>query len=262
MGVYYRQSDTTCLKRSVESILSQTLADFELLICDDGSVEEAVELLDQLARSDHRIRLIRRGDLVTLPQKLNACLRVSTGKLIARMDDDDWSAPDRFAKQVAALAVHPNIAFVGSNVELWRSGKRVGERRLPLRPTPADFLFVQPFIHPTLMFRAEALKQVGGYSENRFCLLCEDYDLLLRLYAIQCVGMNLEEQLLYYSLPELEKVKRKMRYRINESVTRYRRFRELGMLPRALPYVVKPIAVGLVPTNLLHVLKRKKYNTL
>ena len=105
------------------------------------------------------------------------------------------------------------------------------------------------------MFRSEALTAVNGYSEDKRCILCEDYDLLLRLYAKGFRGMNLQEALLDYTVPVTAKGGRKMRHRWNEAVTRWRRFRELGVLPGALPYVVKPLAVGLVPEPLLSRMK-------
>ena len=258
MGVYYRRADTALLRRSIESVLNQTVHDFELLICDDGSTDAALALLDKMADKDGRIRLVRNGALFSLPQKLNACLAESTGGYIARMDDDDFSHPDRFAAQVDALCSHPDIAFVGSVVNLCRSGETVGVRGLPEYPEVKDFYFTQPYIHPTLMFRREALLAVGGYSEDRYCDLCEDYDLLLRLYANGFRGMNLQEALFDYTVPETAKGSRKMRHRWNETVTRWRRFRELGVLPGALPYVVKPLAVGLVPEKALKKLKEMK----
>ena len=110
---------------------------------------------------------------------------------------------------------------------------------------------VQPYIHPTLLFRREALAAVGGYSEEKHCILCEDYDLLLRLYAQGYSGANLQERLFDYTVPATAKGSRRMCHRWNEAVTRYRRFRQLGVLPGALPYVVKPLAVGLLPEPIL-----------
>lgn len=255
MGVYYQRPETALLERSVSSILNQTAADFELLICDDGSTREAQLLLERAACRDSRIRLIRRERRYALAEKLNACLCQSQGALIARMDDDDFSRPDRFAKQAAALEAHPDVAFVGSNVELCCDGLSAGTRRLPDRPSVEDFFWTQPYIHPALMFRRDALLSVGGYSESPRCLLCEDYDLLLRLYAKGCRGMNLQESLLTYTVPARAKGARRMRHRWNEAVTRFCRYKELNALPRALPYVVKPLAVGLLPEPVLQKLK-------
>jgi len=255
MGVYYRRPDTALLERSVQSILTQSFTQFELLIADDGSTKEAVQFLEQTAQKDARIHFIRTGSLFTLSEKLNACLRQAKGAFLARMDDDDASHPQRFAKQAAALEGRPEIAFVGSNAALYRDCICVGSRVLPEHPTVKDFFFTQPYLHPALMFRRDVLLSVGGYSESPNCLLCEDYDLLLRLYAKGFWGMNLQEKLLDYTLPQTAKGGRKMRHRWNETVTRYRRFQELGVLPQALPYVIKPLAVGLLPEPVLRRLK-------
>ena len=263
MGVYHPSADIELLERSVHSVLAQTVQDFEFLICDDGSSHEACHFLENLAGREERLRLIRKGNLFSLPVKLNACLREARGTWVARMDDDDYSAPQRFEVQLAYLREHPEISFVGSNVTLRRNGQSAGEWRFPEYPTVQDFYFRQPFIHPTLMLRRDVLLSIGGYSEDKRCVLCEDYDLLLRLYAAGCAGANVQHPLLEYSLPATAGGNRRMRHRWNEAVTRYRRFRDLGALPAAWPYVVKPLAVGLLPEGVLRRLKgwRCRYRT-
>ena len=255
MGVYYRSHDTALLERSFRSILDQSVEQLELLICDDGSSPEAAALAERFAERDHRVRLIRPGGAYSLPCKLNACLRAARGDWIARMDDDDYSHPERLEKQLAYLREHPDTGFVGCSVNLQCAGRPAGVRQFPERPTVRDFYFVQPFIHPTLLFRRAVLEAVNGYSEDKRCILCEDYDLLLRLYAAGYPGANLQECLLDYTIPKTAKGSRKMSHRWNETVTRYRRFRELGVLPQAFPYVVKPLAVGMIPETLLKRLK-------
>lgn len=259
MGVYYRRESTVMLERSIRSILAQTLPDFEFLICDDGSSREACSCLDQIAAGDERIRPIRRGNLMSLPSKLNACLGEAQGQWIARMDDDDYSHPQRFEKQLTYLRNNPQVDFVGCNVNLSRNGSIAGVRYLPEHPTVRDFYFTQPYIHPTLVFKRAVLSAVGGYSESPQCLLCEDYDLLLRLYEHGYRGSNLQEILFDYTVPSTAKGNRKITHRWNEAVTRYHRFKSLHVLPGALPYVLKPLAVGLIPEPVLK--KLKSYRT-
>lgn len=259
MGTYYQSSDLTLLRRSVVSILAQDEPSFELLICDDGSTPSAMSLLNELAETDSRIRLLRVGNRFTLPEKLNTCLERARGNYIARMDDDDFSHSDRFSKQLAFLRAHQEVAFVGCCASLHRNNVEIGKRSLPEYPEVRDFLFVQPFIHPTLLFRREVLLAVNGYSENRCCLLCEDYDLLLRLYETGFLGANLPECLLDYTLSATARGSRTMRHRWNEAVTRHSHFRTLGLLPRAWPYVIKPLAVGLIPEQFLQGLKQHFY---
>lgn len=259
MGIHYRRKELGLLKRSVESILKQTCTDFELLIYDGGSSEEAVRLLDSYADDDHRIRLIREDGIPSdLAHKLNACLRYARGSLIARMDDDDSSSPERFERQVQYLKSHPHISFVGCNVALWIDDKQAGSRIFPEYPQVKDFYITQPFIHPTLMFRREVMLEVSGYSEDKCCLLCEDYDLLLRLYEHGFRGANLQERLFDYTIPSTAKGHRNMSHRWNETVTRWRHFRKLGLLPQKTIFVVKPLIVGLLPEKVLSAVKKGK----
>ncbi|WNX83434.1 glycosyltransferase [Agathobaculum sp. NTUH-O15-33] len=255
MGVYYRDHNIALLKRSVQSILEQSMVNLELLICDNGSVPEACTFLNAQAASDLRIRLIRKDNCFTLPAKLNLCLLQAKGTWVARMDDDDYAHPERLKCQLKYLQTHTKIAFVGCNVDLWCGGQIVGQRCFPEFPQVNDFYITQPFIHPALLFRRTALEAVGGYSEDRHCILCEDYDLLLRLYTKGLQGANLQEKLLEYTVPSTVKGNRRFSHRINECVTRFVRFKELGLLPSAYPYVMKPLIVGLLPAFVLKQLK-------
>jgi len=260
MGVYYQNTDTSALSKSVSSILSQTIYDIELLICDGGSSKEACLLLENMARQDSRVVLLRDSSIATdLASKLNFCLSMAKGKYIARMDDDDYSYPQRFEKQIEYLERHSDIAFAGCNVRKVCNGEIVGFRYFPENPRVSDFYFNQPYIHPTLVFREDILESVGGYSTGKHSVLCEDYDLLLRLYAKGMTGANIQEVLFDYSVSSSAKGKRKCNHRWNEAVTRYMRFKELGVLHKAWPYVVKPLAVGILPESLLSYLKKRSH---
>lgn len=258
MGTLYTKKDVGLLKRAIDSILNQTYKDFEFLICDDGSNNEAKVFLEKTALEDNRIKLVRnQNKSIDLASKLNLCLIVSKGKFIARMDDDDWSRPDRLEKEINFLINNQEIAFVGSNVCLIQNGIKIGERYFPRRPNVEDFYMVQPYIHSTLLFRSSIFRIIQGYSEDKDCVLCEDFDLLLRIYEKGLFGANIQETLLDYTIPTTAKGKRKMSHRINETKTRFRRFKALNRLPKALPFVIKPVIVGLIPDKMLKTIKRR-----
>ena len=257
MGVLQTDGDLRLLRRSVDSILNQTWRDFEFLICDDGSCPAVQRFLEACSRDDSRVRLVRGCERRDLAPKLNACLAQARGCYIARMDGDDYSFPKRFDAQLSFLRAHPDIAFVGSNVELFRDGAYAGTWRFPERPAVGDFYIRQPFIHPALVFRRDALASVGFYSEERRCIKCEDYDLLLRLYEKHCFGVNLQQFLLRYTLTADPMGNRTMRDRMNETRTRWVRFRALNLFPGALPFVVKPVAAGLLPAGIITRIKKK-----
>lgn len=253
MGVHNGEKT---LARAIDSILKQTFCDLEFIICDDGSSDNTGAQLSRYETADNRIRVIRNKRNQGLAPALNRCLNIAKGRYIARMDADDFSYPERLAQQITYLETHPEIAFVGCCAYLQRADILVGKKIFPEYPAVQDFYITQPFLHPSLVLRREPLDAVGGYSESKRCVLCEDYDLLLRLYAKGFEGANLQDILLAYTLPATAKGNRKMKHRWNETVTRYRRFRELGLLPGKFLYVIKPLAVGMVPAPLLIRLKK------
>ena len=257
MGVRYRRPDLSLLENAVASILCQTHSNLEFLICQNDSTPQAVARLIQFQQEDERVKLVDGTGADTLAEKLNRCIVHARGDYIARQDDDDESLPERLAQQLAYLQANPQVAFVGCNVQLRRTGQPVGERILPPDPQVKDFMFVQPFIHPTLMFQRQALKQVDGYCEASFCDGCEDYDLLLRMYEAGYKGANLQQIYFCYTIPPKGTTNRTFHLRVNEMKTRWRRFRSLHLLPAALPYVIKPVVVGLIPVSLLEVIKEK-----
>lgn len=258
MGIRYRREDLFLLERAITSILEQTYRNFELLICEKESTPEARERLERFAKEDPRVRLIDGTDTTGFSGQLNRCLKAKRGAWVARMDDDDYCAPERLSVQVDYLKEHPKAAFVGCVAKLEREGQIVGFRQLPEKPIARDFFFVQPFLHPTLLFRREALERVGEYSEEPKCVGCEDFDLLLRFYEMGLAGENIQEPLFTYTLPPLGSKKRTMSMRWNEAKTRYVRFQALDLLPKALPYVVKPLAVGLLPERMLEWMKDRR----
>lgn len=255
MGVRYLRDDLSPLRRAIDSILQQSYSNLELLICENDSTDEAKSVLARYAQVDSRVHLIDGSGAFLLGEKLNRCIAAAKGKWIARQDDDDQSLPERLEKQLSFLQKHTQYAFVGCNVKVEQDTIIVGIRHFPSVPKIKDFLFVQPFIHPTLVFHRNCLKAVGGYSTSPYCHGCEDYDLLLRLYQAGYCGANLLQPYFIYHVPFSGSHTRSFSMRVNEVITRWKRFYSLGLLPGAVPYVVKPILVGLIPQRLLRKLK-------
>ena len=111
MSVFNREN---CLERSINSILSQTFTDFEFVICDDGSSDNSYEKLLEFAKIDKRIKVIKNTKNEGIAFSLNRCLEVSNGEYIAKMDDDDYSHPSRFEREVEFLDTHPEYSIVGT----------------------------------------------------------------------------------------------------------------------------------------------------
>lgn len=246
MGSFNPQNRNV-LHDAIDSMVHQSWTDWELLICDDGSAEPFAGYLRDEARRDERIRYFRCEENRGLAHALNNCLKKARGKLIARMDDDDVSAPDRLEKQVRFLQENPQYAWVGcqswlmDDTGVWGIGAR------PERPAASDYLKYSPYIHPSVVFRREVLEQIGGYNESFRTLRCEDYELFMRLEVAGFCGYNMREQLLYYREDSKELTKRDLKHCANEMMVRYKGFQSLGILSvRTVPYLLKPLAVGIL----------------
>lgn len=180
---------TPYLQSALDSILEQTFEDFEVIAIDDGSTDGSLEVLQEAARKDARMRVITRENR-GITATLNEGIEAARGALIARMDCDDLATPDRFAKQVAFLQSHPEVVAIGSQIMLMDPESRdLKALPMPLSHAEIDRLHrttegggMCQICHPTAMIRAAALKEVGGYREGYDA--AEDLDLWLRLAEV------------------------------------------------------------------------------
>jgi glycosyltransferase EpsE len=260
MGVY-NPKDQQRFFAAVDSIIHQSFTDWEFILYDDGSQIPYADCVCEAAKRDGRIRYLRGEENQGLGYGLNVCIRHAQGDYIARMDDDDISRPDRLERQLEFLQGHPEYQWVGSNAELVDEQGAWGFLKMPETPQAKDFLFYSPYIHPSVLFRREELFQNGGYRSGRDILQCEDYELFMRLHRNGGRGYNLQLPLLRYWENRESYQKRGYRRRIREMKVRYRGFQELGVLNgQTLPYVVKPLLVGIVPSSVQHALKKSLRN--
>lgn len=258
MGVY-NQHNKIELEQAVQSILSQTLADWELIICDDGSEGEAARNLKNYEKRDPRIRVIRHPENKGLAATLNTCIALAKGKYIARMDADDVSKPERLQKQYQFLENHIQYAFTGCNADLIDENGIWGVRIMPEEPGKKDFLPFSPFIHPSVMVRKNVYLMSGGYYVSKETWRCEDYELFMRLYAQGYLGYNMQERLFCYREDRANYERRKFRYRLDEAVIRRRNFKHLGINgPVGWIYTIRPLAAGLIPVPALMYIKRRQ----
>jgi GT2 family glycosyltransferase len=169
------------------SILGQTMADFELIIADDGSTDETSTILTTIEREDARVRVVRNEINIGTARSMNRLFGLAQGEYLNRHDADDVSLPERFEQQVAFLDANPEIGLVSSQVAVIDGEGRPLELAMYSGRTDDDTLQQQllslcPFCQTSVMFRRQLLDRVGTYDVG--VEWAEDYDLWLRLAEV------------------------------------------------------------------------------
>lgn len=217
----------------LSSTTSQTRPPAEVVLVQDGPVPDtlAAEIAHLTEVLPMPLVHLALDDNVGLGPALDAGLAASSHEIVARMDADDVSMPDRFERQVALVEAGADI--VGSGLlEFGTSVEDVVGRRTP--PTDPDEIrrvirFRDPFNHPTVVYRRSAVLAAGGYTDMA---LLEDYLLFARMVEGGAVPANLAEPLVYYRVGEGAYARRGGTDLLRSELRLQRRFRELGITSR------------------------------
>ena len=187
------------LREALDSVLSQTVSDWELVAVNDGSTDGTAGILNEFARRDARIRPIRQEPL-GLVAALNRGLAEARGPLIARLDADDRALPERLGRQVRYLEANRAVGLLGTWAqEIDAAGNRRGQLRPPAAPEDLQrgLIKANPFVHSSVMFRTDLVRRLGGFRPA--FRAAEDYDLWLRISETAPIA-NLPEALVEYRL--------------------------------------------------------------
>lgn len=259
MGIYNCENT---VGESIESIIGQTYPHWELILCDDGSSDGTYARAKEYAdRYPEQIILLKNEKNLGLNMTLNKCLEIATGEYIARQDGDDISLPERFEKEVAFLEEHPEYAIVSAAMVHVDEQGPWGTSDFPRQPTPADFMRGSPIAHAPCMIRQEAFRAVGGYSVSPKLLRVEDYHLWYKMYMKGYYGYNMPEALYHCSDDRDAQGRRNFQNRLNECRMKWMIFRDMKPGLRTLPYLARPLLVGMLPGPLYRFLHRRKLQT-
>jgi GT2 family glycosyltransferase len=231
----YGRDDPGYLREAVtSSTTAQTRPPAEVVLVQDGPVpdELAAEIARIVETSAIPVVHLALSDNVGLGPALDAGIAASSHEIVARMDADDVSLPERFERQVAVIESGADI--VGSGLlEFGTSVDDIVGRRTP--PTDPDEIrkvirFRDPFNHPTVVYRRSAVLAAGGYTDMA---LLEDYLLFTRMVEGGAIPANLAEPLVYYRVGAGAYARRGGTQLLRSELRLQRRFRDLGITSRA-----------------------------
>ena len=182
----------TFLKEAIDSILNQTFGEFELLIIDDCSTDASLSIIGSY--NDSRIKVISNEINLGIASCLNNGIKNSSASLIARMDADDVSHPERLKKQYAYMNAQPECVLLSTwALEMTPEGAPIKIEKFKARHYYYNMTFENWIYHPTVMYRREAVLAAGGYTQP----YSEDYALFCKLLQSGKI-YNLDEVLLSY----------------------------------------------------------------
>lgn len=258
MGIYNCEKT---LSESIDSILSQTYDNWELILCDDCSTDKTYEVAKSYRdKYPYKIKLIKNDKNLTLGPTLNRCLEMATGEYIARHDGDDLYISNKIEKQVDFLQKNKNIDLVGTGMRIFDEEGTYGERVMKKLPESVDLMRGVTFCHATIMMRRNVYEILGGYSEALNRRGVEDYDLWFRFFSNGFKGYNLED-VLYEVREDRQAYKRKnIKRRINEIDTILKGRKKLKLSFKHNLYIFKPIIATIIPIKLLMKYHRFKIN--
>lgn len=236
------------LREAVDSILVQTLADFELIIVNDASTDANVEKVVQ-TYTDPRIRYYRNAENTGISRTRNRLIELARGEYLAVMDHDDVSLPQRFEKEAAYLDAHPEVGVVSCHVELFQG--KTGFERMPAEDAEIRLALVTvcALVHPASMIRKSVLIETNIRYEDAFSP-AEDYALWCRLIP-HTKFHNVPEVLFRYRFHDL-----------NTSSVQSERILRAGLAVRCFVKADYPALYALFMETRTHITKVKLFGFL
>lgn len=249
---------TETLAEALDSLLVQTYQGFKVILCDDCSTDTTATVAHQYAeRYPEKFTLIYNNANLKLAASLNRCLEYADTEYIARMDGDDISKPDRFAKEIKFLDEHPEFAIVSCAMEHFDENGVFRIFRTDKCPGKKNFIGSTPHCHAPCMIRTEALKAVGGYTVKRWTQQGQDVHLWAKMYHHGYKGYNLPD-VLYSMRDDHAAYKRRTLKSAFRAVRRnYEIFKLMNISRWNIYGLIRPVLVASLPAPIYKMLHRR-----
>lgn len=227
----YRKENPAFLRQAVDSMLAQSVKPDEIVIVEDGPLtEELYAVVKAYTEVEPELfRIVKSEKNIGLGLALNLGLNACRNELVARMDTDDISTPDRCKKQLAVFRENPEMAIVGAYVdEFYNTPEQVVSTRVVPHNHAVIYQFAKKrsaFNHPVVMYRKSKVLEFGGYSDLR---RNQDVDLFGRMLFGGCKAQNVEEALLWFRSNDALAKRRKSWENTKSYIDTIQRFWKMG----------------------------------
>ncbi len=196
----YAKDNADYLKIAIESMLNQTIMPEQFVLVKDGVLTEQLdEVISEYEENNSIFTIVESEKNMGLGKALDLGIKFCRNELVARMDADDISLPERCEKELNLFVKHENLAICGCNIDEFYENPDCVET---IRRVPADYEGIvkfirrrQPFNHPTVMYKKSEVLRCGGYGELR---RKQDFDLFSRMINMGCYALNIDESLLKF----------------------------------------------------------------
>lgn len=227
----YKKENPEYLSLAIESMINQTVTPDEIVIVRDGPLTDALDsVLNMYAEKHPKLfKIVSNETNCGLGYSLNKGLSVCRNELIARMDTDDISKPDRCEKQLKRFEKNNKLDLIGSAVdEFYETPQKI----VSVRRVPTEYNEIYEFAkrrsafnHPTVMYKKSKVMSVGGYSNLR---RNQDVDLFGRMLFAGCIAENIGESLLFFRSNDALAKRRRSWENSKSYIDTIKRFRKMG----------------------------------
>jgi hypothetical protein len=187
------------IRDTIDSVLAQTMSDFEIVVADDCSKDDTLAVLATI--DDPRLRVVRATRNGGPAAARTLAMAHARGTFVAGLDQDDLCRPDRFAKQLAYLGEHPDVVIVASTIEMF-DGARIRRDPYPRLVDPDEIDWMMGLLNPlawsTALMRGEAARALVPFERDDY-RFAEDFDLYARIRAHGRIG-RIAEPLVRYRM--------------------------------------------------------------
>lgn len=245
------------IKESIDSIIKQTYENLEIIVVDDGSTDNTLNIVKSLQKTDGRIKVFQMKENSGPSLASNFGIKKAKGKFIARMDADDISYPDRIEKQVKFLKENPEVILVGGQcILINEKGSVIGKKSFPTRHQDIyNSLFsVNAIQHPSCMVNMRLLPK-NKFVYHNHSILAHDLELVFELSQYGKLA-NLDNTVLFYrqypSSLSLKNPKKTFKATIE---IREKAVRQYGYKPRftgKVINIIQKVLVGILPEKYIY----------